>query len=73
MAHVALTMTALGSEGPCQACRRPFERGETMYAIEAGDGDPLGWICDACRLEWIANSNQGATARALAAPAKETP
>jgi hypothetical protein len=65
-----MTMQALGLGGgmseTCTACKRPFERGATMYAIEADDGTPLGWICQGCRDDWKKNGNKSKTAKVLA-------
>ena len=46
-AHVALAMAAMGVEPPC-GCGHLWERGETMYAVERADGEPLGWLCSTC-------------------------
>ena len=57
MAHIALTMTAIGVAGEiCTDCERPFARGERMNAVETESGDPLGWYCDACIAAWRADT-----------------
>ena len=47
MAKVDLTMQSLGIEHS-SCCEKQFERGETMYAVVASDGEPLGWWCFDC-------------------------
>ena len=54
MAHIALQMTAIADER-CTGCGRPFERGETMHAIEYEDGEKAGWYCQTCVDYWRAN------------------
>ncbi len=47
MAKVEITMQALGTE-TSSCCEKPFERGETMYAVVSDSGEPLGWWCAVC-------------------------
>lgn len=51
MAHIVLTMQALGVEH-CTPCGRAFGRAETMSAIEYEDGEPAGWCCTDCITYW---------------------
>jgi hypothetical protein len=50
MASIKAEMQALGSEP--QTCHRPFERGETMTAIEYDNGESSGWHTDECVKHW---------------------
>ena len=47
MAKVELTMQSLGVEYS-SCCEKQFARGETMFAVVADDGTPLGWYCSEC-------------------------
>lgn len=50
MAQVKTQMAAIGNEP--QTCLRPFERGETMYAVEYTNGEPAGWHNKECISYW---------------------
>ena len=52
MARVEMTMTALGCEPRCFGCGREWERGQVMTAVLYDDGEPAGWFCASCILEW---------------------
>ena len=70
MAHLAATMQCLGVGEICQGCERDMERGEQWNAVEAEDGEPLGWHCDGCIANWKAGSKiemQPADATGIAA------
>lgn len=40
------------AENACEGCSRPFQKGEPMTAVEANDGEPLGWYCESCLAVW---------------------
>lgn len=56
MAVVRARMSAVGHpREKCEGCQRRFARGECMVAIEDGDGNALGWWCEACVEDWKQN------------------
>ena len=56
MATVACLMVAsTGDElaqNSCAGCDAVFRKGHVMTAVEATDGEPLGWFCEACIQTW---------------------
>lgn len=54
MAHIAIQMTAHGTEPPCAGCEKPWPRGSRMNGMEYEDGESAGWHCDACVDVWKA-------------------
>lgn len=62
MAHIAVQMTAQGSEPPCSGCEKPWPRGSRMNAMEYGDGEKAGWHCDACVEVWRSTGAPASTA-----------
>ena len=60
MATITLRMQALGLIIPgaaetCAGCGREFSRGEQMSAVDADDGEPMGWYCGDCVQRWKKN------------------
>lgn len=53
MAEVKTQMTAIGNEP--QTCLWPFDRGETMYAVEYTNGESAGWHSKECIDHWKEN------------------
>ena len=59
MAHIVTSMQALGFPNEvCPYCEKQFVRGQTMFALEEEDGNPLGWFCQVCIDEWKAHCDQ---------------
>ena len=59
MAHIKTTMLAtITADERCAGCKRLFEHGEVMSAVEFDDGDPAGWFCSSCIENW--NDTHGA-------------
>jgi len=53
VAKIVVQMTSLGMGAEvCSGCGQPFARGELMKAVEAADGETLGWYCNKCIQEW---------------------
>ena len=63
MAHLSATMQCLGVGETCQGCERDMKRGEQWNAVEAEDGEPLGWHCDDCIADWRAGREIGSTTK----------
>ena len=63
MAHLSATMQCLGVGETCQGCERDMKRGERWNAVEAEDGEPLGWHCDDCIADWRAGREIGSTTK----------
>jgi hypothetical protein len=62
MAHIEMTMQAVGvlDAEKCAGCEKAFARGETMSAVVAESGEPLGWYCSPCIAEWRVRSQKTA-------------